>query len=171
MCKLEGRDVVKDIVASPIVVVVGVAGGKLIEAQAVQLVPHHDQAVGVLIGQGPQKSGVNQAEDRRVGANAEGQGKDGDGCKSRVAAQLAQAKANVGSEFLEETRAPTVAAFFFYLADIAESSKRRVAGFLRAHASGDVLRDLFFKMKAQLIVHFLLSVIIAKQCTQVEHQS
>ena len=48
-----------------------------LDAQLREVVPDHDQAHGVRIGEGTEQDGVHHAEDRAVGADAEGQRQNG----------------------------------------------------------------------------------------------
>ena len=79
--------------------------------QARVVVPDHDQTAGVRIGQRPDQDGIDGAEHRGVDADAERQRADGDRRERRIAADLAQAIADILSDLLHKrpaTRAITL---------------------------------------------------------------
>jgi len=60
-----------------------------------------DERFGVLERNRAQHHGVDQTEDRRIGANAEGQGEDGDSGKRGPPGQGTQAVAHVAADVVE----------------------------------------------------------------------
>ncbi len=63
--------------------------------------PDADQPVWFGIGQGAEKHGVNDAEYRGVGADAESQREDGDGGKARTAMKHAEGVAKIARGFVQ----------------------------------------------------------------------
>jgi hypothetical protein len=92
-----------------------------------------------LDGHGPQHDGVDQAEDRGVGADSQSQREDGDGEETGAAAQRSQRIAQVLRQIGEPAQAADVAAFFLDLLDAAEFEAGAAFGFDRVHALGDVI--------------------------------
>src|SRR5947209_2705361 len=65
-----------------------------------------DEPFAVLVGQRPQQHAIDDAENRRIGANAEGHRDDDDERTTRIAAQAANAVADVGVELALFLHAP-----------------------------------------------------------------
>ena len=65
------------------------------------LVPDHDEAAGVGVGQRTNQHRIDGAEHRGVDADAERERGDGDGRERRIAADLPQRKAQVAHQLLE----------------------------------------------------------------------
>src|SRR5574337_140412 len=129
------------------------------------------ETIRLQVGQRGENCCIDQSKYRGVSTNAQGESEGGDSRESRVAAQLTQTVAYVLQEFVDHSHPPTVTAFFFDLPDVAELAQRRVVRLFWAHAAGNVLLDLLFEMKSQLIFHFLLGPAFMKERTQTEHQS
>ncbi len=64
----------------------------------------HD-AVGIGVGEGVQKHGVDEREHRRRGADAECEREHGDGGEAGIAAQGAETVADIAAKFVKETEA------------------------------------------------------------------
>ena len=115
-----------------------------------------DQPVGRGDGYLPQHQRVDQAEDRGVGANSEGERQRG---HRRVAGRLPhrpQRIADVAAEVLDPTDPPGVAALLLdqrHVAELAEGSRARIRG---REAGGEIELDLPLEMVAQLGVELLL---------------
>ena len=105
------------------------------------------QFVRPLHGEHPEHDRIDQAEDRRVGSNANSERDDGDGGESEIFRQHAHTEANILKQRLNEAHAPGVPAFFFSLSDAAKLAESGIASFLRAHPRRDVLVDRIFQMK------------------------
>src|SRR6185312_3337210 len=71
-----------------------VSGGDAVVA-AVDLRPNHNDAVGLVVREGREERGVDDAEDGGIGANAEREGEDGDGGEARVFEEKAKAEDEV----------------------------------------------------------------------------
>lgn len=68
---------------------VGVRERQVLYIAAAQLHPSDDQLAGVAIGKRPEQDRIGDAEDRRAGAHAEGDGEHGDSCEERISDQNA----------------------------------------------------------------------------------
>ena len=115
-----------------------------------------DEPARVRVGQGPQDDGVHDAEDRCAGAEAQCEGHDGGGGEAGLAAQQANPVAEVAEQGFQPWQAPQVAALFLDALDVAEQALRRLAGFVRAHALGEVPLGQGGKMLPDLLAHFRL---------------
>src|SRR6185369_16526419 len=82
------------------------------------------EAVRLLDRQPSEQHRVDDAEQRRVGADAERERDDGDGGEARRLAHHAQAVAHVLRELLDEADAARVARLLLELLDAAEAAQR-----------------------------------------------
>ena len=89
-----------------------------------------DELVGMGIGQRIQKNAVDHGEQGSVGADAEGQGKDGDRGEAGILAERTGAKAQILNEFFEPEPAPLFARDAFDQGNIAEFAAGCLFGFL-----------------------------------------
>jgi len=97
-----------------------------------------------------QEQGVDQAEDRGVGADAERQRKRRDEREDRARYQHPGRVPQVTSEVFHMTGPAHIAAPFLDLGHTAESAQSGMAGLARGHARRDVLRDELIEMEGQL---------------------
>ena len=63
--------------------------------------PDSSETVGVSVRKGPKKYGIDDAKDGGVGADAEGEGENGDGGEARGLAKLAEGEAAIREERME----------------------------------------------------------------------
>ncbi len=68
------------------------------EARGGVVLPDEDDAIGIGVRQRPDQDGVDRGEDRRVGADAEGQRRDRDRGEARRLSQQAKAVAQIGEK-------------------------------------------------------------------------
>ncbi len=93
---------------------------------------------------------IDQAEDCRVGADAERQRQDDDSGEDTVAAEHAQRVAKVLPKVLQPASAH-VAALLLDGGDVAELEERATLRFLRLDAGSDVVVDQAIAMEAHLV--------------------
>ncbi len=93
-------------------------------------------------GERAEHDGIDEAKDGGVGADAESEGEDGDGGKSRRVAQGTEGVAEVLQEFVDPDGSPDGARVFFHARDVAEFAEGGVASVLGRHAAGDVRGSL-----------------------------
>ena len=67
-----------------------------------------DELVGLGIGERSQQRGVDDAEDSGVGADAEGESEDGDGCEAGIFQEQAESKAGVTQQVHHARALPIV---------------------------------------------------------------
>jgi hypothetical protein len=99
--------VLEDPVRPPVEEIGGVGVLELGNAEPRGGVPHPHQPLRVGVGQRPQQDAVDDAEDRGVGADAEGQGEDREQGESRLPQELADGGAEVAEERIHR-QAPVV---------------------------------------------------------------
>ena len=121
-----------------------------------RLLAQNDQPLRAAIGQGPEEDGIDECEDGRVCADAEGEGQYANGGESRALSQPAERVSHVLANLVEERYAARVTALFLALIEPPHLSKGGVAGIAGRHAGGDVLLGEALQMKAQLLVELLL---------------
>lgn len=78
-------------------------------------------------GEGAQYHGIEEAEERGVGADTEGERAHGDGGEGRGLAEDTQGVADVLFQVVDQGEASHVAAFFFSLCGAAQGAFRRAA--------------------------------------------
>ena len=88
---------------------------------------------------------LDQREDRRGCADAEGQSQDGDCCEALIAAKLAQGIADVPGKFLHKVSSAHCANPFLHLLDTANFDKRFSSG----HRLRKPLLDLLLRQGFQ----------------------
>jgi hypothetical protein len=96
----------------------------------------HD-AVGAGVRKRVQQNGVDEREYRRGSADAEREGEHGDGGEARVAAQSAEAVADVSTELIEEAEADGITIDFVLSAGLAQVNAGFAAGFFFGEALAD----------------------------------
>ena len=121
------------------------------------------QALRLADRQRLQQDAVDEREDRAVGADAKGEGGDGDERERGAAAKDAQAVAQVLGNLVEPARAARVAAVFLDLLHAAERQPRPPArlGFGRPRL--DVVGDQPFEVIAELGVELPLDALTLQQ--------
>src|SRR5579871_1520769 len=104
----------------------------------------HD-AVGAGVRKRVQQDGVDEREHCRSGADAEREGEHGDGGEARVAAQGAEAVADVATQLIEEAEADGIAVVFVLRGGPAEID----AGFAPGLFFGEALADQIFLVSVE----------------------
>ena len=123
------------------------------------LLPQHDEAVAVLIRQRAEQDAVDDAEDRRVGADPERHRQHDHDREARVAAEIAQPVAQVLGERLEQPRQPGVAHVVLDAIEGAERAHRRPPGVAGRHAGLDVLLGEHVDVESELLVEIVLEAV------------
>ena len=107
--------------------------------------------------QGPQQNGIHHAEDRDIGADAQGQDQHGHRCKATVAAQRAQRVPQVLQQDIERRQAARFAMPLLGLRNAAEARQSLAAGFPRREAAPQILFDREFEvcghLRIELVIH------------------
>ncbi len=70
------------------------------------VLPNHDQAIGILVGERPEEDAVDHAKDGAVRADAEGEREHGDGGERRRTPKHAQAIAQILHQFFDHMAFP-----------------------------------------------------------------
>src|SRR4051812_16875514 len=84
--------------------------------------PDHHDPVGVREGKRLEDQGVDDAEDGGGGADAEGDGRDGDGGESLRVAEGAEGEAHVLPEHVDESKTAHIASLLGVAGDVAEAA-------------------------------------------------
>ena len=93
-----GRDVGEDAVARFPIQIVRRRRRVSREPQIADVLPHHDDPIGIAVRQRPEQHVVDGRENRGVGADAEGQGQDRDRGEPGRAQEQADAMPEIGDE-------------------------------------------------------------------------
>src|SRR5690348_5795692 len=104
----------------------------------------------IVYRKGAEHHRIDQAEDGRVGANAESEGQNGDGCEPRIPAQLAQAVAQILKQGLEPLESPGCAHVLLDLRGVTQSAAGGVGGFFWRGARGLLVFRFQLQMAPQL---------------------
>ena len=110
-----------------------------------------DQPIAVLVGQRLEQHGADDAEDRRVGPDAERQGQDGHRGEGGAVPERAQGEPGVGGEALEPRQSALIADRLGGLGETSRREQRLPARLGRSHAAPDVLGGLQVEMGLQLL--------------------
>ena len=105
------------------------------------------------VGQRAQQHGVDDAEDRGIGADAERQGQQDDGGVGRVLSQVAERESDVLRHHVDRAHAPRLATVVLDQGDAAEVLTGRVARRVGRHPAGDERLGLELEMVAEFGVH------------------
>ena len=96
------RDIGEHCVLPPPLGPFGGRGEEVVRVSLPHVVPDHHEPAGVGIGQRTNENGIDGAEHRRVGADAQRQSRDGDGRERRVPSHLSQSVPDVAPELVHE---------------------------------------------------------------------
>ena len=110
----------------------------------------------ILNGQIAKEHGVDQGENRGVGANAEGENEDGDGSEARRFAQHPQGVAQVLNQGFKEMRALRFADFFLELLVAAELNSSTSLRLCTRNARALKIIGAILDVRAQLLFQFVL---------------
>ncbi len=116
--------------------------------------------------QHPQRDGIDEAEDGRVGADSNGQRENRHRRKPGVLGQHPQGEPDVLKQRVDEAHTPRVTAFFLDLFDAAEFAQRGVASFFHTHPCGKVLLSLFRDVERQLVRQLLVEFVFSEERAQ-----
>src|SRR5690348_293440 len=106
--------------------------------------------------QRPQEYGIHHAEDGSVRPDAKRKSKNCDRRKTRIAAELAEAVADVLGCVFQPAQPVSIAAFLFLLLHAAKGPERRISGFFRRHSCRDVLLRLQLDVELQFLIQIAL---------------
>jgi hypothetical protein len=112
--------------------------------------PDQDEILRLGKRQGTQEHGVDDAEDRRVGADAEGQGQHRDGGEAGIFPQHANAETQIPREVLQHGQAAAVPHLLLDRFDAAELEQRVPARRFGRHACPQVVFHMEGEMALQL---------------------
>ena len=122
-------------------------------------------------GKGAQDQAVEEREDRRVGADAQGQRQRGDEGEDGALAEHACAVAQVLAEVLEEAGAARVPAGLLHLLEPPQLELRATAGFGLAQTVANVICGLAFEVIPKLGVELDLEATPAQEPSQHAHHA
>ena len=119
---------------------------------AAEMFEDHDEPAGIAERERLEQDRPHDSEERRGGADAQGDDEDRHQGESRGAAQGARAVAQIAGKGFETVPTPGSAGLFAEQCRIAEGAEGRVAGFFWGHAGGDIFGDLVFEVEAEFVV-------------------
>ena len=125
-----------------------------------------DEALRRSVGQRFEQNSIHEAEDRRIGAQAERQSEHDDGAEARVLAKAARAIADVLKRGLQEAHSASIATALLCLIEPADLAQGLPPRLLRAHARVRALPDGFLQVIPQLLVQLLFHSPAPKERTQ-----
>ena len=126
-----------------------------------------DEAGGVAIRERAEEDGIDDAEDGRVGADAQGGGQDDDGGECRVVLEAAAGVPQVGREAVEPRELPHFAYLLLDARDVSECALGRMTGLIGRQAG---LLELF-GFEFQIGAQFAFQVVLAMFATEPPHFS
>src|SRR6266566_6479347 len=125
----------------------------------------------VRYGQRLQHHRINECENRRGGADAEGESEDGNGGEAGVLAERACAKANVLPEGFERGESPQLAAPLSGKRGVAQLAARGVTRFIGVDAFGAILFFPLGEMKGQLVFQVAVELAAMEERFEAEAKS
>ena len=117
-----------------------------------------EQALWIFDRQRLDQHGVDEAEDRRVGADPEPERQQGDQRERRRPPQEPECVADVAAQLVEQPQADGVAAFLLARGNAAELGERTPAGFLFRHTPPAQIRLIELEVGPHLVLHLTLEV-------------
>ena len=114
--------------------------------------PDDGDALRAPPGKRGQEDALHDAEERRRGADAEGEGEGGDDGEARAAAERAGGEAGVEPEVFQAAGAALVAHLLLVALDAAEGADGPAAGRVRGEAGALVVAGLHVEVEAHLLV-------------------
>ena len=117
-----------------------------------------EQSLRVVDRQRLDQHGVDQAEDRRVGADPESERQQGHQRERRRPPQQPEGVADVAAQLVDQPQADGVAAFLLARVHAAELGERTPAGFLVRHTLPPQIRLIELEMDPHLVLHLTLEV-------------
>jgi hypothetical protein len=125
-----------------------------------------DEVVGPRHRQRPQQKCIGPAERRGVGADPDGQRREGDEREHRAAPERADRVSEVGGQVVDPTRLQRVAAPILHVRDCAKLLPGTLLGRGRRHAGALIHRGLHREMKRDLVVEVALDAAAAEERSQ-----
>src|SRR5580658_3205867 len=118
---------------------------------------HGDELLRILVGKRTEQHSIDHTEYRRVCADAESDGEDGDDGEAGGLAKHAQAIASVLQEVYKPAPAPRVARYFLSQRDTSEFLARGSLGIPRCQARFHVLSSGEFQVTLNFFVEFFIA--------------
>jgi hypothetical protein len=115
----------------------------------------------VVVWQWTEQYRVDDAEDRAVGANAKGQGCQGDRCESRLPRQASKRVADVLQQMVEDGEAALVTALLLDGLHTSQPDQCGASGGAHAHAGSNTLVNVQLEMAVEFCGQLTLVVISA----------
>ena len=140
-----------------------VAGRRRALARQAAAVFDEDQPVGVRERQRPEQQRVHQAEDRGVGADADGEDQDGDDGEAGVAAQRAEGVAQVVQERVHVRNSPGVAVEEARGLDAAQCQHGLAPRLFGAQAAPAMVFGGHLEMARQLLFEIAIEAVAADE--------
>ena len=106
--------------------------------------PDHDQVVRIVIGERVKEDGIDDGENRGVGADAKAESEDSDDGEAGVAKQHAECVTKIACGFLQPADDVYFASVFLEEGGIAEAFLRFLARLLGGHSGGEVVCGAHF---------------------------
>ena len=125
--------------------------------------PQDLNAVRFEVRQGAEQDGIDRAENRGVRPDPQRQRQHRDRGKTGILPQRAGGIAKVAKQILEPDPAALVAGGFLDAVEVAELAAGGVARLVGAHARGTVGLLLQLEMRAHLLGHFRVELLLAEQ--------
>src|SRR5215470_8007787 len=123
----------------------------------------HHKLLRIPDRQRAKESRVNQAKDGGVGADAEGEGKHGDGGEAGRFAEHAEGEAQILQKRVGEGQAAAFAIDLASLFEAAEVEKRLTAGLLPVHALREVALDGHLQVRTEFGIEVAVEAAAAKE--------
>ena len=133
---------------SPIVVQLGDRDAEILLPRKRRLVLNQHEAITIRVRERFEQHAVDDAEDRRVGADAQAEGDDRDGGEARALAKRSRAVFQVLHEVLEPAHTARVTCFFLVLFHGSKVPHRSCTRRLGGHALANVLFGFHLDVKA-----------------------
>src|SRR5262249_9540584 len=128
----------------------------LINTKLRVIAPYPDQSLRTIIGQGAQENGADDAENSRIGADAERQHDHGDRCKRGAAAKRANRVAKILDYLFEPDPSPHGSSGFLHQTHIAELASRVGLGLASGLAAFDAVAGRHFEMALDLFFQLIV---------------
>lgn len=123
-----------------------------------------------LDGERAKTNGVHELENRRVGANSEGERADGNRRKARIESELPRAESNVLRDVFEPPGTARVAAILFDLLNTAQCKPRATTGVVGREARPLQLGGFVIEVQPELVIELGLDGPALRQRAQAIEQ-
>ena len=128
--------------------------------------PDDGQPIGFGKRQLFEQHGMNDGEDGRIGADAQGQSGNRHESESRTLEEHAPGEANILSTAVDPHQAAPIAVQFFGLFDAAEFAPRRMTRFCWIHTPANVFIGDQVQVRLQFAVQLLFEMLLAEHIPQ-----